>query len=110
MGMGEAIENHLSQRNQIIIQNNKNCQTCLHYKPSSFTLLGGVLKQYIWLELEMLVVQTYTAESGVCSTCFVTALYWNKDCCIRNKETSFFLQLRSEEHTSALQSHLNLVC
>ena len=37
----------------------------------------------------MLVVQTYTAESGVCSTCFVTALYWNKDCCIRNKETSF---------------------
>ena len=67
----------------------KDCQTCLHYKPSSFTLLGGVLKQYIWLELEMLVVQTYTAESGVCSTCFVTALYWNKDCCIRNKETSF---------------------
>ena len=37
----------------------------------------------------MLGVQTYTAESGVCSTCFVTALYWNKDCCIRNKETSF---------------------
>src|SRR4029434_4653714 len=67
----------------------KDCQTCLHYKPSSFALLGGVLKQYIWLELEMLVVQTYTAESGVCSTCFGSALYWNKDCCIRNKETSF---------------------
>src|SRR4029434_9052972 len=65
----------------------KDCQTCLHYKPSSFTLLGGVLTQYIWLELEMLVVQTYTAESGVCSTCFVTALYWNKDCALHwNKD------------------------
>src|SRR4029434_11358464 len=67
----------------------KDCQTCLHYKPSSFTLLGGVLKPYIWLELKMLVVPTYTAESAVCCTCFVTSLYWNKDCCIRNKETSF---------------------
>ena len=27
----------------------------------------------------MLVVQICTAESGVASTCFVTALYWNKD-------------------------------
>ena len=27
----------------------------------------------------MLVVQICTTESGLCSTCFVTALYWNED-------------------------------
>ena len=37
----------------------------------------------------MLVVQIYTAESGVCATCFVTALYWKKDRLLHQTQRNF---------------------
>ena len=48
------------------------------------------------LELEMLVVQTYTTESGVCSTCFVTALSWNKDRLLHQPPETCFLSYMGE--------------
>ena len=37
----------------------------------------------------MLVDQIYTAESGVCATCFVTALNWNKDRLLHQTQRNF---------------------
>ena len=48
------------------------------------------LKHYIWLQLEMLVVQICTAVPGASLLHFTGR---KTDCCIKHKETSFFLHL-----------------